>query len=142
LDEAVPDEIRRLVQTIYSRIGDDGAPPPTPNEQRVLCDFFGHPVITEMCTVHHQLGGKPLSLLWAMEVFRCPNPACRSDADGAPGKKRAMKFVAGILNDPWGGLPMVEPATKEARRHWNYFVSVQFHICDRCWTIYGCNRCD
>jgi hypothetical protein len=77
-----------------------------------------------------------------MEVFRCPNPTCPSDADGAAGKKRAMKFVAGILNDPWGGLPMVEPATKETRRHWNYFVSVQFHICDHCWTIYGCNRCD
>jgi hypothetical protein len=53
-----------------------------------------------------------------------------------------MKFLAGILNDPWAGLPMVEHANEEARKNWNYFVTVQFHICDCCWTILGCNRCD
>jgi hypothetical protein len=53
-----------------------------------------------------------------------------------------MKFVAGILNDPWGGLPMIEPATRDTKKRWDYFVSAQFHVCDRCWSIYGCNRCD
>jgi hypothetical protein len=143
LDSGVPDEIRHLVQKIYSRIGNNDAPSISSKERKVLRDFFGHPVISEMCTVHHQLGGKPLSLYWAMEVFNCPNPACRNDSeDGVPRKKRAMKFVAGIINDPWGGLPMVDPATKETKKDWDYFVSVQFHICDRCWMIYGCNRCD
>jgi hypothetical protein len=143
LDDARPDEIVRLVRLIYAQVGDENAAGPSAKEYQVLRRFFGHRVVSGFCTVHHQLGGRPISLYWAMEVFRCPNPACSGASKGnAPGAYRAMKFLAGVLNDPWGGLPMAEPATKETKKDWDYYVSVQFHICDRCWTIYACNRCD
>jgi hypothetical protein len=53
-----------------------------------------------------------------------------------------MSFLAEILNDPWGGLPMVEPATAETKPDWNFLVSVQFLICSKCWSVHACNRCD
>jgi hypothetical protein len=37
---------------------------------------------------------------------------------------------------------MVEPATRQTRRNWDYCATVQYHICDSCWTVLGCNRCD
>jgi hypothetical protein len=139
LDDSRPDEILQLVRKIYAGNEDEL----TAKERKVLRDFFGHSVFSNFCTIHHQLGGKPLALLWATEVFRCPNPTCGGDAARkVPQKKRAMKFLAGVLNDPWGGLPMVEPANKKTKGNWNYHVSVQFHICDQCWIIYACNRCD
>jgi len=116
---------------------DDNDAGPTPNEKRVLRKYFGHPAHTELCLFHHQFGGIPVFHCWADEVFFCTNPKCEVDRNG---KKRAMKFVAGILNDPWGGLPMIEPAKKETKKNWDFFVSVQFHICDRCFTVFGCNR--
>lgn len=147
LFEGVPDGIRRICRTLndYWFSGDDDLPSPklTPQEQKALVDFFGHPVTHPMGFFHHQLGGKPIVKQWAGEVFICPNPACKGTLiDRARGRKRAMRFLAGVLNDPWAGLPMVEPANDETRAKWNYFVSVQYHICDCCWTVLGCNRSD
>jgi hypothetical protein len=145
--EGVPEEIRHLYHEVIARwdsADDDGAvPEPTPEEQETLTEFFGHPVLMPICFFHHQLGGKPLLNQWAWEVFECPNPACVGAATGrARGKKRAMKFLAGVLNDPRAGLPMVEPANRRTRKHWDYCATVQYHICDCCWTVLGCNRCD
>lgn len=145
--EGVPDEIRRIYQEWMARwdnAADDGPiPQPTQQDQKTLTAFFGHPVPLPRCLFHHQFGGKPVVDYWANEVFECPNPACEGKlSDRLRGRKRAMKFLAGVLNDPWAGLPMVEPANDETRRHWNYGVSVQYHICDYCWTVLGCNRCD
>ena len=145
--EGVPDEIRRIYQELIARwdaADDDGPiPEPTPQEHKALTEFFGHPVPLPRSFFHHQLGGKPAVDYWANEVFECPNPACEGTLiDRLRGRRRAMKFLAGVLNDPWAGLPMVEPANDETRRHWNYGVSVQYRICDCCWTVLGCNRCD
>ncbi len=145
--EGVPNSIRRLIRKMNSRWdateGDAGVPVPARDEQKELTEFFGHPVPLPMCVFHHQFGGKPIQQQWANEVFQCPNSACTgSITDRLRGRRRAMKFLAGILNDPWAGLPMVEPANDETKKQWNYFVSVQFHICDCCWTVLGCNRCD
>jgi hypothetical protein len=144
--EGVPDEIHRIGRELAARwetADDDGPiPAPTADEQRTLTEFFGHPVPLPRCFFHHQLGGEP-SGSWADEVFECPKPACAGGLlDRVRGRKRRMRFLAGVLNDPWSGLPMVEPADDETRRHWNYFVSVQYHVCDNCWTVLGCNRCD
>jgi hypothetical protein len=40
LDDAVPEEIRRLVQQVYARIGQDDAPGPTAAEKRTLRKFI------------------------------------------------------------------------------------------------------
>src|SRR5262249_5606259 len=56
LDDGRPDEILRLVRMIYARIGDENAPEPTAKDRKTLRGFFGHPVISEFCTIHHQLG--------------------------------------------------------------------------------------
>lgn len=90
---------------------------PTSQERKTLAEFFGHPVRLPTCFFHHQLGGKPLMSLWASEVFECPNPDCGGTVlDPMRGRKRVMKFLAGILNDPWAGLPMVEPANEETKK--------------------------
>jgi hypothetical protein len=149
LIEGIPNRIRRLVRKMVAQwdatdfSDDEGVLGPEEDEQRELTEFFGHPVLLPLCLFHHQLGGKPLQQHWANEVFQCPNSDCTGTMiDRMRGRKRAMKFLAGILNDPWGGLPMVEPANEETKSDYNYGVSVQFHICDCCWTVLGCNRCD
>jgi len=48
-----------------------------------------------------------------------------------------MKFLAEVLNDPWAGLPLIQPANDETRKSWDYFLSVQYHICDCCYTVQG-----
>ena len=146
LIEGLPDKIRNLIQKFcdeWDASDDDAIYEPTSKEQSLLTDFFGHSVVLPLDLFHHQFGGKPVLTHWAEEIFRCPNSACDGTvADRLRGRKRAMKFLAGILNDPWGGLPMIEPANEETRKNTNIFVTVQFHICDRCWTVLGCNCCD
>lgn len=147
LFEGMPKEIRRMYRNLVARWDkaddDAGIPEPTPKEQKKLTKFFGHPVHFPMSFFHHQFGGKPLVQHWANEVFGCPNPVCTgSFPNRMGGTQRAMKFLAGILNDPRAGLPMIEPADEKTRKNWNYSISVQYHICDHCWTVLGCNRCD
>ena len=146
LIEGVPKQIRNLVRKLVARWdtldGSDAVPVPSDKEQKELTEVFGHSVILPMCLFHHQFGGKPIQQHWADEVFKCPNSDCTGKiADRIRGRKRSMKFLAGILNDPWGGLPMVEPANEETKERFNFYVSVQFHVCDCCWTIMACNRC-
>jgi hypothetical protein len=144
----VPSGIVRLYEQFVARwCSDDkhdtGDPDTTPAEQKLLTEYFGHDVVLPLCFFHHQLGGRPLHHLWANEVFRCPNPNCMGTlADRLRGRKRAMKFLAGVVNDPWAGLPMGEPANARTKKRWDYDVTVQYHICDCCWTVLGCNRYD
>jgi hypothetical protein len=53
-----------------------------------------------------------------------------------------MSFLAGILNDPWAGLPMVEPADEATKESWDFLATVGFHICASCLTIHACNIYD
>ena len=143
LHEGIPEEIRRIVQEMIAKSDKDDDSGPSRQERASLREFFGHEVPMELCLFHHQFGGKPLQRNWFDQVFDCPNPSCSGKVtDRLRGKKRAMKFLAGVINDPWGGLPMVDAANNDTKKSWNYFVSVQFHICDCCWTILACNRCD
>ena len=138
-DDGFPDKIRRLCVRLLS----DFEFEPSMQEKKTLREFFGHSVIHGLELTHHQFGGRPMDSYWADEVFCCPNSACSGRiTDRIRGRKRPMKFLAGILNDPWGGLPMVEPANDETKDNWNNYVHVQFHICDLCLTTTGANRCD
>jgi hypothetical protein len=53
-----------------------------------------------------------------------------------------MKFLAVILNDPRGGLPMIEELNDRTRDNWNSLQQVIYHICERCLTIWATNACD
>lgn len=101
----------------------------------ILAAYFGHPITASPTLFHSQLGGTPSQYWWREETARCPNTEC-------PRADRAMSFLAGVLNDPLGGLPMVEKPEEVTERWWNFFVSVQFQTCGACWTIYACNRSD
>ncbi|MEZ6141868.1 MAG: hypothetical protein R3B84_14950 [Zavarzinella sp.] len=143
----IPDEIQRIYHELIARwrTADDDGPVPRPSvaDRKKLAQFFGHPVVLPRCFFHHQLGGKPIVDNWAHEVFLCPNPGCEGTVlDRMLSRKRAMKFLAGVLNDPWAGLPLVDEADEDTRKHWNYHVTVQYHICDCCFTVLACNRCN
>jgi hypothetical protein len=53
-----------------------------------------------------------------------------------------MTFLAVVLNDPPGGLPMIEELNDSTRESWNSTQQVIYHICDRCLTIWATNACD
>lgn len=130
----------KLARLFENGSDDDGIPQLSSAEAAELMEYYGHPVKIPRHAFHHQLGGRQLTPEWD-DVHWCPNPTCnRGIADRIRGRRHAMNFFAGILNNPWGGLPMVDPVNDETQVHWNYAVSVQFHICDRCWTFRGCNR--
>jgi hypothetical protein len=104
-------------------------------DKHVLARYFGHDVSWPIDLFHHQFGGVPLQRLWGEEIPPCPN-GCR----GLLGKRRAMRFLAGIVNDPGRGLPFAEPASKSMPESWNCYVTVQFHICGHCWTTHASHR--
>jgi hypothetical protein len=136
LSTDVPAEVRRAI----GKWGPDSIWPSKALKKAdlaLLVEFFGHPVDAMMSMFHHQFGGVPLLPAWDDEAFVCPNPKCRGSVlDRALGKRHSMKFLAGVLNDPPSGLPMVEPFDEQAE-NWNYWVSVQFHMCDCCLFDYG-----
>jgi hypothetical protein len=140
-----PASVQRINNKLEARWqlarGDDPIPLPTETQSAILKDFYGHPADLPMSQFHHQIGGEPMRQSWAFDEFDCPNPSCKgSVVNRVLGRKSKMKFLAGVLNDPWAGLPMAEPASDSNRESWNCFVSVQFHICDCCWTVLGINR--
>ncbi len=100
----------------------------------ILEEYFGHRVNASMCLFHSQFGGVPTKNWWGQETATCPNKDCPD------GPNRKMSFLAGVLNDPLGGLPMVESAKEAAKGSWNFFVGVEFQICGKCYTIRACNR--
>jgi len=114
----------------------------TDEEKERLDEWFGHPIGLSVGLIHHQLGGLTRLAQGPLEL-PCPNPHCHprrgwlmSLLGSEPPR---MKFLASILNDPRGGLPMVEELDEKTREEWNFFVSVVYHICDRCLTICAMN---
>src|SRR5262249_26200174 len=105
-------------------------------EHRLLEDYFGHPIFIPRFMYHHQLGGEALFAAWDENAFPCPNKKCPGGlVDKLLKRGRPMRFLAGILTDPPGGLPLIEPLDDKTRQDWNYFASVFFQICDKCLTI-------
>jgi hypothetical protein len=106
------------------------------SERRLLEDYFGHPIFIPRFMYHHQLGGESLFDNWDESAFPCPNKNCPGGFwDAVVKRSRPMRFLAGLLNDPPGGLPMIEPLDEKTQSNWNYFMSVYFQICDKCLTI-------
>jgi hypothetical protein len=103
---------------------------------RVLEDFFGHGMFLQKDMVHHQLGGVPLAEAWDDSAFPCRNPSCSPGwLDRLMKRPRPMRFLAGVLNDPPRGLPLVEPLNEETAKDWLYGVSHFWQICDKCLSI-------
>ena len=137
--------IERIVDKLFDdnkQLNDDTL---TKQEQTALNEYCGHDVPMPLFFYFHQFGGIPLHRSWSEEPIECPNPNCRTHPLSKllfGRKKRKMSFLAGILNDPWRELPMVEQKTPETKKHFNHFeVTVQFHICPGCFTVHACNRC-
>lgn len=133
------------VKIAIKKWGTDGFAKPGFKETKhyqVLLEFFGHEVFLQRCMFHHQFGGLSLTDTWDDEAFECRNSKCQGKLfDRVRGRKRAMKFLAGVLNDPPHGLPMIEPLDDKTKSDWNYSISVQFHMCDGCYSITAANRC-
>ena len=135
LDDFVPRGLWRVVDK-WSSSNDLLGTSLSGKERGLLESFFGHKIIVPRYTYHHQLGGESLREEWDTPAFECPNGECRGGLiDGLLGRNRRMKFLAGVINDPPGGLPLFEPLTEETRTRWNYFVTVYWQICDRCLTV-------
>lgn len=112
-------------------------------DRQLLEDFFGHPIFIPRYMHHHQLGGESLYEEWDRDAFPCPNNECPGGLwDNMLKRSRPMKFLAGILNDPPGGLPLIEPLNENTQADWNYCVSFCFQICDKCLTITSTNISD
>ena len=113
------------------------------SERRLLEDFFGHPIFIPRFMYHHQLGGESLYESWDETASFCPNPKCSAGLfNKILQRGRPMRFFAGILNDPPGGFPLIEPLNDKTRKNWNYFVSFHFQICEKCLTITASSTSD
>lgn len=100
--------------------------------------WLGHSVKFGFDIWWHQFGGQPW-LIQGPERIICANKKCPWHR-----RKWAMKILASIINDPPGGLPMLETMehVNEHRGHFNHYVQVVFHICGGCLSIHAANRCD
>jgi hypothetical protein len=139
----VPDKVRAALLA-WDRDEDFFGRHLSSRARNTLAGYFGHPISTAMSVFHSQFGGAPTQRWWREEVTPCPNRECprrRLDRPRGP-KGSSMSFLAGVLNDPLGGLPMVEPPGDVTEHWWNFFVSVQFQVCGKCWTVRACNRSD
>jgi hypothetical protein len=135
LDSSVPTSLPKLIRKWNTQVDPFGEKL-SKSERRLLEEFFGHPVFIPRFMYHHQLGGESLYESWDQNAFCCPNKKCPSGLwDKVLKHSQPMRFLAGILNDPPGGLPLIEKTTKETASKWNYFVSFYFQICDKCLTV-------
>ncbi|MFM7517313.1 MAG: hypothetical protein ACKO3V_10245 [Pirellula sp.] len=111
--------------------------------RRVLEDFAGHPNFIPRFLYHHQLGGESLHDAWDENAAVCPNEQCpRRVFEKVLRRGRPMRFLAGVINDPPGGLPLIEPLNAKTELSWNFFASFYYQICDRCLTITTFNTSD
>jgi len=55
-----------------------------------------------------------------------------------------MKILAAVCNDPPVGLPMIETleTVNQSNGSFNRWVQLVFHLCDTCFTVHSCSRCD
>jgi hypothetical protein len=136
LDPSVPRDLPRVIQKWTSDPDDLRGDKLSKAERRLLEDYFGHPMFVPRYMYHHQLGGESLCVEWDEKAFYCPNKKCSPGLWNKILKRgRPMKFLAGIMNDPPGGIPLIEPLNNETRKQWNFFVSQYFQICDSCLTV-------
>ncbi len=100
--------------------------------------WLGRPVRDEYDSWRHQFGGRPW-LIQGEERIVCANKQCFRNR-----RKLAMRVLASIINDPLGGLPMLETAeqVRASNGFFNSWVQVVFHICPNCLSIHAANRCD
>ena len=143
LTTAVPKEAQAVLAE-WDSVADPFMKKISKKNEAILAGYVGHGIgLGNLTLFHHQFGGAPLNRGWE-ETFLCPNNDCPKGLLGGliKTKGRKLSFLAGVLNDPWGGLPMIEAAGAETEKSWNFFVTVQFHICSKCFTIYACNRAD
>lgn len=136
-----PDELPEVVWKYVNDDPDDIGEPIPPQDAQLLSDFFGHKIKIPFHVWWHQLGGIP-ALAQGKEEHVCPNPACPRTAEQK--KTEPMKILAAIPNDPPSGLPMIESVetVEEGNGHFNRWVQAVFHVCDACFTVHACNRCD
>ena len=137
-DADIPEVIRRIYKT-WKSDSDPMWRKLTPKRRTILESFFGHSFnIPAFSQFHSQLGGAPTHRWWSEESTPCPFLKC----PGRGNTPKSMRFLAGVLNDPLRGLPMVEPRVKKNVTYWNYHISVKFEICGSCHTVHASNRCD
>lgn len=103
-----------------------------------LADFLHHQAITGYDITGHQLGGIP-PMAQGEEENICPNPDCPKTKRQK--RRQPMKVLAAAFNDPPAGLPVIEPL-EDGRHRYNFGVQLLFHLCDACFTVHSCNRCD
>lgn len=108
--------------------------------KKLIAEYLGHPVSTPMCLFLSQFGGAPTKSWWGEEVVICPQKQCSAGLMHRVRGGKRMSFLAGVLNDPLHGLPMVQTPENVTERWYNFFVSVEYRICNRCFTIRACNR--
>jgi hypothetical protein len=109
-----------------------------PSVKKRLESWLGHSVKFGFDIWWHQFGGQPW-LVQGPERIVCANEKCSWAR-----RKWAMKILASVINDPLGGLPMIE-STKQVKAnngHFNNSVQVVFHLCPSCLSIHAANRCD
>jgi hypothetical protein len=125
----MPNEIRRLFVEDFKEPLDDKA-------KKELSYWLGHPSGEDEFDIWwQQFGGEPW-LVQGDETIGCPNPACSAAKRGLN-----MRILASVSNDPPSGLPMIE-VVNNSRLVYNRWVQLVFHVCDECFTIHACNRCD
>jgi hypothetical protein len=135
LDSSVPSSLPTLIRK-WDVKADFLGDKLSKNERQLLEEFFGHPIFLPRFMYHHQLGGEALYEPWDESAFLCPNKKCPGGVwDRLMRQGRSMKFLSGVLNDPPGGLPLIEPLNEQTAKNWNYFVSFYFQICAKCLTV-------
>ena len=90
----------------------------------------------------HQLGGLP-RLVQNHIMIGCPNSSCKAHKYFFHDKSLNyfMKELAVIFNDPFSGLPMVDPISEtENLQEWDPYVQVVFYVCEECLSITAMNQ--
>ena len=142
LDGTVPSSLRAVIRK-WNFDADPAGEALTTGDRALLEGFFGHPIFIPRFLYHHQLGGESLFVSWDESARFCPNKECQPSLwDKLLRRSHPMRFLAGVLNDPPGGLPLIEPLSEETQTTWNFFVSFFFQICERCLTITGSSASD
>jgi hypothetical protein len=137
LDSEIPEEVFEAIEAW--KPSDIGHRRLAKKHVRVLEEFFQHPMFMLRDLYFHQIGGMALIEIWDEEAFACRAPRC-------PGRElkvgRPMRFLAGVLNDPPGGLPLYEELDEKTAKSWNYGISHYWQICDKCLSITTFSTCD
>ncbi len=131
--EDVPTNVRACIERsreVFDKLPED--------ERELLSHFLQRPIRRAFDVWVQQFGGEPY-LIQGPENNICPNPECELHRDG-----ETMRILAGPINDPPGGLPMIESLADVAANngHFDEFVQVVFHFCPSCHSVHATNRRD